>query len=299
MSARPTASFGSSLVVSSLVATAARELTPITATVVQATLCPWVARLSDLTGQRKWFIIGPSLFGVVGGIIGGTANTMPQLIAAQVVIGAGLTLVGVSSSIPSGTSPISLFLPIARCTELTMPRAEILSHRRRSWAQGIGVMFPANAASVVGSVATGAMVRQAGGWRTVYWILTAVYATVCLGFFFFYKSATPPNHRKLTFAQLMHESDALGSFLFAAGVGTLLVGCERWLRFFSRLGKRLKVARAVTWGGSMYPWTSAGTLAPIIIGVTVLTAFGIYEWKGRDDGILGTWRDRSPDYARC
>lgn len=39
-------------------------------------------------------------------------------------------------------------------------------------------------------------------------------------------------------------------------------------------------------GGGLYAWTNARVLATLIIGIVVLIAFGVYEWKGTKTGIL-------------
>lgn len=39
-------------------------------------------------------------------------------------------------------------------------------------------------------------------------------------------------------------------------------------------------------GGGLYPWSNARTISTIVIGFVVLVAFGLYEWKGTDHGVL-------------
>lgn len=39
-------------------------------------------------------------------------------------------------------------------------------------------------------------------------------------------------------------------------------------------------------GGNPYPWSDARVLATLVSGIVVMTAFGIYEWKGTSRGIL-------------
>ena len=39
-------------------------------------------------------------------------------------------------------------------------------------------------------------------------------------------------------------------------------------------------------GGNLYPWINVRTLTTIIIGIVILIAFGLWEWKGTDSGIL-------------
>ena len=35
-----------------------------------------------------------------------------------------------------------------------------------------------------------------------------------------------------------------------------------------------------------YSWSSYEVYAPLIIGIVFFILFGLYEWKGRDDGLL-------------
>lgn len=42
----------------------------------------------------------------------------------------------------------------------------------------------------------------------------------------------------------------------------------------------------LTLGGTLYPWKSAGALAPLVVGCFFLVLFGLYEWKGTKTGIL-------------
>ena len=57
-------------------------------TLPQAIIFMLVGRLSDILGRRWFFIIG-SVFGLAGSIIGATATSVPQLIAAETLIGIG------------------------------------------------------------------------------------------------------------------------------------------------------------------------------------------------------------------
>lgn len=88
----------------------------------------------------------------------------------------------------------------------------------------------------------------------------------------------------MTLGQLLHASDVIGCSLLAISFGLILL--------------------ALTWAGSMvyhcsqvsdgpsdttwqYAWASAGVLAPLLIGFAFLIAFSFYEWKVRNDGLLG------------
>jgi Ca2+/H+ antiporter len=39
-------------------------------------------------------------------------------------------------------------------------------------------------------------------------------------------------------------------------------------------------------GGNLFAWTNARTLSTLIIGIVILIAFGLYEWKGTKRGIM-------------
>jgi hypothetical protein len=39
-------------------------------------------------------------------------------------------------------------------------------------------------------------------------------------------------------------------------------------------------------GGNLFSWTNARVLATLVTGITILIAFGLYEWKGTKTGIL-------------
>ena len=94
-----------------------------------------------------------------------------------------------------------------------------------------------------------------------------IWGATALGIFFGY---TPPTrHTRLdgmSFWQKLGQLDILGYTLLTAGLTLFLV--------------------ALNLGGGLYAWTSARVLATLIIGLAVLLAFGVYEWKGTNTGIL-------------
>ncbi|KAG4411839.1 hypothetical protein IFR04_015023 [Cadophora malorum] len=64
----------------------------------------------------------------------------------------------------------------------------------------------------------------------------------------------------------LYDCDPIGSVLYVCGASLLLLG--------------------LNWSGGTYSWGSAQVLAPFITGVALLIGFGLYEWKGRDDGLI-------------
>ena len=88
----------------------------------------------------------------------------------------------------------------------------------------------------------------------VFHILTVIFV------FFFYvppKFETKHKNDGKTKLELFKKMDFIGLGMFIAGCCLFLVG--------------------LSWGGSIHPWKSAATLAPIILGAATLIALGCYE----------------------
>lgn len=95
----------------------------------------------------------------------------------------------------------------------------------------------------------------------------ALWAVIALGIIIGYKP--PKRHTLLDHLSIWEKLGRLdlpGSGLLTAGLTLFLVGLNL--------------------GGGANPWTAAKVLAPLIIGICVLVAFGVYEWKFTSTGIL-------------
>jgi hypothetical protein len=104
------------------------------------------------------------------------------------------------------------------------------------------------------------IIKETKNWRICYYIMIAFQTCNLAMLFFFYH---PPSfkvkqaeHGK-TKRQLLREFDWVGLFLFLAGCTLFIVG--------------------ISWGGTLYPWVSGATLAPIIIGLLTLVGLVVYE----------------------
>jgi MFS family permease len=71
---------------------------------------------------------------------------------------------------------------------------------------------------------------------------------------------------ELTFAQKLKETDWIGALVFLGGMTSVLVG--------------------LSWGGIQHPWDSAATLAPIILGLFALVAFGLWQLYAKPHSLL-------------
>ena len=104
------------------------------------------------------------------------------------------------------------------------------------------------------------IIKYTANWRIAYYCMIGFQAInlALLACFYFPPSFSEKRaeHGKSA-AQLLREFDWVGLFMFVAGCTLFIVG--------------------VNWGGTLYPWTSATTLSPIIIGLLTLVALGFYE----------------------
>jgi hypothetical protein len=88
----------------------------------------------------------------------------------------------------------------------------------------------------------------------------------------------PSNYPKLNVRQILWAIDPIGSFFMTAGTTLLLL--------------------AFDWAGGTYVWRDAHVLGPLITGIVLLIFFGLYEWKGRTDGIIAhVFFERGPNFG--
>lgn len=156
-------------------------------------------RLSDIFGRRYVILFG-QLLTVIGGAIAGTANSMNQLIAGEVVLGASIGTVSVAYA---GLS-------------------EILPNKYR----GAGLAWTEfNLASwaVPSTLLANAMISNAS-WRIMFWLAIGFGAFSLIGTFFVYFPPSHPRPDGKTKWQELKELDYVGAFLFIAGLVVFLYG---------------------------------------------------------------------------
>ncbi|KAF2496742.1 MFS general substrate transporter [Lophium mytilinum] len=109
-----------------------------------------------------------------------------------------------------------------------------------------------------------AMIKNTGTWRYAYWYMEGFQGLAVLVIFFFYHPPTfETKHREdhKSRMQIFKDTDFVGFFLFIVGCVILLIG--------------------ISWGGKQYKWTSAGAIAPIVLGGLTLVALGFWEVYGK------------------
>jgi hypothetical protein len=101
-------------------------------------------------------------------------------------------------------------------------------------------------------------VVNTGSWRGCYYLLIAmnILATSCWFFFYFPPTFEMKNHGK-TKMQMLKHFDFVGLFLFTGSILIFLMG--------------------LSWGGGLFPWSSAHVIATIVIGAVTMISFILWE----------------------
>ncbi len=148
---------------------------------------------------------------------------------------------------------------------------EIVPNRYRPLVIGFSVLFII-VLSITVQLGTGATVKYEvggllSGWRWSYYLP----AIICgvnffLNFLFYRPPPTRLQREKIDRNVLVKSLDYFGNFLGVIGLVLFTI--------------------ALIWGGNTYAWDSVQVLTTLLIGFAILVAFGIYEWKGTNRGIL-------------
>ncbi|KAF2115908.1 fungal trichothecene efflux pump [Lophiotrema nucula] len=195
-----------------------------------------VGRLSDIFG-RKWMVMGTSILGLVGCVVGGTAKNINTLIGANLLNG----------------------LAAAGQLSFGIVLGELVPNKHRGPIVTL-VFLSSLPFAVFGPIIARLFIQNtAAGWRWSYYLGIILSGITVILYQFLYH---PPRYDQLhvggkTKWQQFKELDFVGIFLFIAGVIVFLIG--------------------LSWGGTTYPWKSAAVISAIILGAFTLVAFGLYE----------------------
>ncbi|KAK3941983.1 major facilitator superfamily domain-containing protein [Diplogelasinospora grovesii] len=217
-----------------------------------------------------WIIQGPLLMqSVMSPIVGRLSDVLdrkylsavPPLIAfAGAVVSAKATsmnmLIGGGILIGTTLSTISIVQAIP---------SEILPLKYRALANGFAFVG-GSVGGIVGGMGAGAVTNvDAEGWRYIFWMQAAFHGATALGLLAFYH---PPKseYPAMSVRDIVWACDPVGSLLFVTSATLMLL--------------------ALDWAGGAYRWSDAHVAAPLSIGLVLFVAFGLYEWKGRHDGLV-------------
>ncbi|KAF2190996.1 trichothecene efflux pump [Zopfia rhizophila CBS 207.26] len=195
-----------------------------------------VGRLSDIFG-RKWMVMGTSILGLVGCIVGATAKSIDTLIGANLMNG----------------------LAAAGQLSFGIVLGELVPNKHRGPIVTL-VFLSSLPFAVFGPIIARLFIQNtAAGWRWSYYLGIILSGITVILYQFLYH---PPTYDQLhvhgkTRWQQFKELDFIGIFLFVAGIIVFLIG--------------------LSWGGTTYPWRSAAVICALVLGGLTLVAFGLYE----------------------
>ncbi|KAJ7090382.1 MFS general substrate transporter [Mycena belliarum] len=155
--------------------------------------------------------------------------------------------------------------------------SEILPLKFRALANGFAFLA-GSFGGLVGVLGSGGVTNiNPSGWRNIFWIQAAFHGLTAVGLLFFYWPP-PSDYPRLSLRELVWACDPIGSLLMTAGTTLLLL--------------------AFDWAGGTFQWHDPHVLGPLITGVVLLVLFGLYEWKGRTDGIVAhVFFERGPNFG--
>lgn len=108
--------------------------------------------------------------------------------------------------------------------------------------------------------------RSASGWRDIFWLQAGLHGATALGLLLFYNPPRPADRPNLSFGGVFWAIDPIGSVLFISSTTLMLL--------------------ALDWAAGTYKWYDAHVAAPLGVGGGLLILFCLYEWKGRNDGLV-------------
>jgi len=105
------------------------------------------------------------------------------------------------------------------------------------------------------------------GWRKFYWIQMGLWGLTAICIFVGYRP--PKRHTRLDHLSIWKKL----THLDLPGIALLTIGLSLFLT-------------GLNLGGGLYTWTNSRTLVTLVLGIVILIAFGLYEWKGTRTGVL-------------
>lgn len=209
----------------------------------------WVALAWTLLSAVSFVLIGrlSDIFGRRWFFVGSSACAL---------IG---SIIGATANYTDTLIAASAFLWLASAGQLSVNYTvgELVPIRHRFIVNGFIYLATLPTAVLGPYIARLLIVQTSSSWRGIYYLGIGIHGASTLLWLFFYH---PPDfehlHRNRTLMSEIRDLDIGGIFLFLAGAVLFLLG--------------------LSWGGQLYPWTSAYVLATTITGFIILVAFVLY-----------------------
>ncbi|KAF7313378.1 MFS domain-containing protein [Mycena chlorophos] len=226
-----------------------------------ATALPTIAHaLNDTKGEFTWvgtaYALASTTFILLGGSLADAFGRRPVVLLSISLFAIGSALSGASQNmnmlVAARTVQGMGGGGILSLTEILI--GDLVPLAERGVYQGMVGLTWAFAASI-GPPIGGALANvNDKAWRWLFFLNLPICGLAMLLVFFFLRVRTPPG----TISEKLGRVDWIGNFLVICGAGLAIVG--------------------LAWAGIRYPWNSAQTLAPLIIGFVILFFFGVYEY---------------------
>lgn len=145
--------------------------------------------------------------------------------------------------------------------------SEVLPRAQRPVAQGL-LNATAGLAAFIGICMGGALLRTDvyENYRIYMYVLAGLFFLAAAGVLLVYNPPARESEIDMSTGEKLRSMDWIGYLLLTPG---LVLFCM-----------------ALGWSKNPYSWTDAHILAPFIIGIACLIAFGVYEWRFTSTGLL-------------
>ncbi|ORY02176.1 major facilitator superfamily domain-containing protein [Clohesyomyces aquaticus] len=219
-----------------------------------------------------WIIQGPLLMqSVLSPIVGRLSDVLDRKYMASIppmiaFVGAVICAKATSMNMLIGGG-ILIGTTLATISIVQSIPSEILPLKYRALANGFAFLGGAvGGVQVNFSFFVRVTNANPAGWRNIFWMQAAFHAATSIGLLAFYWPQKKSEYPRMRFSEYVWACDPIGSLLFICSATLMLLG--------------------LNWAGGDYPWSDPHVAAPLGIGLGLLVAFCLYEWKGRDDGMV-------------
>ncbi|KAK5459896.1 hypothetical protein LTS15_004025 [Exophiala xenobiotica] len=233
---------------------------------------PILVQLSQVLGGENIDFWIPSGWGAAAAVGFSIAGRLSDIFGRRYVILVGqlLTVVGAAAAASAHSmnqliaGEVILGGSIGTVSVAYAGISEILPNKWR----GVGLAWTElNLASwaIAGTLLANALLSHAS-WRVMFYIAAGYGVFSFIGTLFVYFPPSHPRPDGLTKWQEFKQLDFVGAALYVSGLAVFLFGLNS--------------------GGNTYPWKSAGTLAPLILGLIVFLGAFVYDFKVAKDPLF-------------
>ncbi|RAO73849.1 uncharacterized protein BHQ10_009861 [Talaromyces amestolkiae] len=237
----------------------------------------------DAGALAGWIIQGPLLMqSVLSPIVGRLSDVLDRKYIASVppliaFVGAVVSAKATSISMLIGGG-ILIGATLATIAIVQAIPSEILPLKHRALANGFAYMGGAIGGISGGLVAGAVTEANPSGWRDIFWIQAGLHIATSAGLLLFYHPTRRTDYPRMSFKEHLWACDPIGSLMFIASVTCLLL--------------------SLNWAAGLYAWSDVHVAAPLGVGLFLFVLFCLYEWKGRNDGLVAhVFFQGSPNFA--